>query len=256
MMKNQQEIATPKNATFEEAEVQKETTLARKEKKRSIFARLFFSGVITSDLKHTKKIVYIASIAAFLSIANMFEIKFADVQFSLTIAISALAGVVLGGVFGAVAAFLVARILPRRSIVLQFVAFAVVGGAVEYFTSLFQERTFGSVSWDYSAHTLNLGGRVSGQMALIWGFLGMLFVGLLYPTLRRLLHRMHTLRWQVFCVACSVFMALNLAISASAIFRWRERAEAIPPSNKWEMYLDATYPDSLMEHVYCDMRFR
>ena len=157
---------------------------------------------------------------------------------------------------GAVAAFLVARILPRRSIVLQFVAFAVVGGAVEYFTSLFQERTFGSVSWDYSAHTLNLGGRVSGQMALIWGFLGMLFVGLLYPTLRRLLHRMHTLRWQVFCVACSVFMALNLAISASAIFRWRERAEAIPPSNKWEMYLDATYPDSLMEHVYCDMRFR
>ena len=105
-MENQQEIATPKNATFEEAEVQKETTLARKEKKRSIFARLFFSGVITSDLKHTKKIVYIASIAAFLSIANMFEIKFADVQFSLTIAISALAGVVLGGVFGAVAAFL------------------------------------------------------------------------------------------------------------------------------------------------------
>lgn len=157
---------------------------------------------------------------------------------------------------GAVAAFLVARILPRRSIVLQFVAFAVVGGAVEYFTSLFQERTFGSVSWDYSSHTLNLGGRVSGQMVLIWGFLGMLFVGLLYPALRRLLHRMHTLRWQVFCVACSVFMALNLAISASAIFRWRERAEAIPPSNKWEMYLDDTYPDSLMEHVYCDMRFR
>ena len=157
---------------------------------------------------------------------------------------------------GAVAAFLVARVLPRRSIVLQFVAFAVVGGAVEYFTSLFQERTFGSVSWDYSSHTLNLGGRVSGQMALIWGFLGMLFVGLLYPTLRRLLHRMHTLRWQVFCVACSVFMALNLAISAAAIFRWRERAEAIPPSNKWEMYLDTTYPDSLMEHVYCDMRFR
>ena len=157
---------------------------------------------------------------------------------------------------GAVAAFLVARILPRRSIVLQFVAFAVVGGAVEYFTSLFQERTFGSVSWDYSSHTLNLGGRVSGQMVLIWGFLGMLFVGLLYPTLRRLLHRMHTLRWQVFCVACSVFMALNLAISAAAIFRWRERAEAIPPSNKWEMYLDDTYPDSLMEHVYCDMRFR
>ena len=157
---------------------------------------------------------------------------------------------------GAVAVFLTARILPRRSIVLQFVAFAVVGGAVEYFTSLFQESTFGSVSWDYSSHTLNLGGRVSGQMMLIWGFLGMVFAGLLYPTLRRLLQRMHTLRWQVFCVACSIFMAFNLIVSASAIFRWKERAESLPPSNKWEMYLDETYPNSLMEHVYCDMRFR
>ena len=157
---------------------------------------------------------------------------------------------------GAVAVFVVAKFLPRRSLVLQFLAFAITGGAVEYFTSLFQERTFGSVSWDYSSHTLNLGGRVSGQMAILWGFLGMVFVGLIYPTLIRLLKRVHTRRWHVFCVACSVFMAFNLIISASAIFRWRERAERLPPSNKWEAYLDDTYPDSVMEYVYSDMHFR
>ena len=157
---------------------------------------------------------------------------------------------------GAVAVFVVAKFLPRRSIVLQFLAFAITGGAVEYFTSLFQERTFGSVSWDYSSHTLNLGGRVSGQMAILWGFLGMVFIGLIYPTLTRLLRRVHTRRWHVFCVACSVFMAFNLIISASAIFRWKERAERLPPSNKWEAYLDDTYPDSVMEYVYSDMHFR
>ena len=157
---------------------------------------------------------------------------------------------------GAVAIFVVAKFLPRRAVVLQFLVFAVTGGAVEYFTSLFQERTFGSVSWDYSSHTLNLGGRVSGQMAILWGFLGMVFVGLIYPTLARLLRRMHTRRWHIFCVACSVFMAFNLAISASAIFRWKERAAALPPSNKWEAYLDKTYPDTHMEYVYSDMHFR
>lgn len=157
---------------------------------------------------------------------------------------------------GAVAVFVVAKFLPRRSIVLQFLAFAITGGAVEYFTSLFQERTFGSVSWDYSSHTLNLGGRVSGQMAILWGFLGMVFVGLIYPTLTRLLRRVHTRRWHIFCVACSVFMAFNLIISASAIFRWKERAKSLPPSNKWETYLDDTYPDSVMEYVYSDMHFR
>ena len=157
---------------------------------------------------------------------------------------------------GAVAAFAIAKILPRRAVGLQFVAFAITGGAVEYFTSLFQERTFGSVSWDYSSHTLNLGGRVSGQMALMWGFLGMVFVGLVYPLLRKLLSRMHTHRLHIFCVACSVFMAFNLAVSATAILRWKERKEHLPPSNRWESYLDATYPDAHMEYVYCDMHFR
>lgn len=157
---------------------------------------------------------------------------------------------------GAVAVFIVAKFLPRRSIVLQFVVFALTGGAVEYFTSLFQERTFGSVSWDYSSHTLNIGGRVSGQMAILWGFLGMVFVGLIYPTLKRLLRRMHTRRWHIFCVACSLFMACNLAVSASAIFRWKERSNFLPPSNRWEAYLDETYPDTHMEYVYSDMHFR
>ena len=157
---------------------------------------------------------------------------------------------------GAVAAFLVARVLPRRAVGLLFVAFALTGGAVEYFTSLFQERTFGSVSWDYSSHTLNLGGRVSGQMAILWGFLGMVFVGLIYPALTRLLRRMHTQRWHIFCIACSIFMAFNLAVSASAILRWKERGAGLPPSNRWETYLDETYPDARMEYVYCDMHFR
>lgn len=157
---------------------------------------------------------------------------------------------------GAVALFIVARFLPRRSLVLQFLVFAVTGGAVEYFTSLFQETTFGSVSWDYSSHTLNLGGRVSAQMAILWGFLGMIFVGLIYPALKKLLQRMHTRRWHIFCIAFSVFITFNLIISASAIFRWKERASSLPPSNKWEQYLDDTYPDAVMEYVYSDMHFR
>jgi len=157
---------------------------------------------------------------------------------------------------GAVAVFLVARSIPRHRVGLQFLAFAVTGGAVEYFTSLFQETVFGSISWDYSSHTLNFGGRVSAQMAILWGFLGVVFVGLIYPALKKLLQRMHTRRWHIFCAACSAFMAFNLAVSASAIFRWRERAESLPPSNKWETYLDDTYPDARMEYVYSDMHFR
>ncbi len=101
MDKHQQEIATLKNDEVKEAQTTMEGTA-----KKPLLMRLFFSGAITNDTKISKKIAYIAILAAFLSVANMFEIKFADVQFSFTIAVSALAGVVLGAVFGFAAAFL------------------------------------------------------------------------------------------------------------------------------------------------------
>ena len=73
---------------------------------------------------------------------------------------------------GAVAVYLLSGLLKGRSLPVQFAAFTLSGAAVEFFGSLFQELCFGSVSWDYSAHLLNLGGRVSLKMALMWGAMG------------------------------------------------------------------------------------
>ena len=60
-------------------------------------------------------------------------------------------------------------VLKSKNLLVQFGVFTVSGAAVEYFGSLFQELCFGSVSWDYSEHMLNLGGRVSLKMAFMWG---------------------------------------------------------------------------------------
>ena len=91
---------------------------------------------------------------------------------------------------GAVAVDLLAVLLQGRHPVQQFLAFSASGAAVEYFGSLFQERCFGTFSWDYSQDFLNLGGRVSLQTALVWGALGFLFVWLAFPGISRLLQRM------------------------------------------------------------------
>ena len=67
---------------------------------------LFFSKLIMNS-SPTKKIAYVAVLTALCVVCNMFfEFKFADVQFSLTIAVSALAGVLLGSAFGFVACFM------------------------------------------------------------------------------------------------------------------------------------------------------
>lgn len=65
---------------------------------------LFSKTLAKKNTSH--KIAYIAVVTAFVVIANMFEFKFADTQFSLTIVISALSGILLGPIFGFAACFL------------------------------------------------------------------------------------------------------------------------------------------------------
>lgn len=67
---------------------------------------LLFSKTL-SKKNTSHKIAYIAVITAFVVIANMFfEFKFADTQFSLTIVVSALSGIIIGPIFGFAACFL------------------------------------------------------------------------------------------------------------------------------------------------------
>ena len=67
---------------------------------------LFLSKLLVNATK-TQRIAYIGVLTALLVVCNMFfEIKFADIQFSLTIFFSVFAGVLIGPLFGFVASFL------------------------------------------------------------------------------------------------------------------------------------------------------
>ena len=67
---------------------------------------LLFSKIMC-DASKTQRIAYVGVLTALLVVCNMFfEFKFADTQFSLTIFCSALAGIIIGPLFGFVACFL------------------------------------------------------------------------------------------------------------------------------------------------------
>lgn len=75
------------------------------EKVMKKWKRFFFSPTLEKKSK-SGKIAYIALVAALNVVANAFlEIKFLDVQFSLTIFVAALSGVLIGAAFGFVACF-------------------------------------------------------------------------------------------------------------------------------------------------------
>lgn len=158
--------------------------------------------------------------------------------------------------FGAVIMYSAYVALQGQLLRVQFFAYAMLGSALEFAGSWLQERVFGSVSWDYSGHFLNIGGRISLQMTLIWGVLGVLFARFVFPHLAQVFVYAKRMPMRILCVFLSVFMALNLIVTAAAIFRWRERQEALPPSNVAEAFLDTAFDDRRMESVFNNMSFQ
>ena len=71
----------------------------------SLLKRLLFSNLL-AEKSFNDKIAYISVMTAFVVIANMFfEFKLAQTQFSLTIVVSALCGIIIGPLFGFTACF-------------------------------------------------------------------------------------------------------------------------------------------------------
>ncbi len=68
--------------------------------------KLLLSDLLYNASK-TQKIAYVGVLTALLVVCNMFfEIKFAEIQFSLTIFCSTFAGILIGPIFGFVASFM------------------------------------------------------------------------------------------------------------------------------------------------------
>ena len=86
-------------------EVQEEQKLRAVKKKTPFWKQLLFSKVLLSKNK-SHKIAYVAVMTAFAIVANFLEFKFMDNQFSLTIIVALLVGILVGPVYGFCACFL------------------------------------------------------------------------------------------------------------------------------------------------------
>lgn len=139
-----------------------------------------------------------------------------------------------------------------------FLGSAVIGGAFEYFCSVFQEMSFGTVSWYYGGSPASIGGRINALYMIFWGGLGLLFIRVLFPMFSTMLDTLlshfsdETIRLVV--ILLTVFMVCNAAISFAAVWRQAKRREGFPPSNRIEIFLDKTYTDQRLERIFPNMQ--
>ena len=152
-------------------------------------------------------------------------------------------------VYGGGACFLTAALYK-----LVFVISAFVGAGFEYFCSWLQEQMFGTVSWDYSDTPFNLDGRTNLMYALIWGFLGLVWVRYLYPWTAKLIEKIPKRAGAIITTFLIVFMAFNGFMSVTATARWTQRTEGVPASNSFEEYLDEKFDNEKMEFLFPGMK--
>lgn len=128
---------------------------------------------------------------------------------------------------GALVIFLVMRRMKNSFRI--FVLGMFLGGALEYFLSVFQEYALGISSWDYSDKPLNIGGRTTVKYMFVWGALCFFAVRLIFPALLRLLHRLPARVRQTIAAVIAVAVLLDALITLVAVGRYVGRSVAAVP---------------------------
>lgn len=144
------------------------------------------------------------------------------------------------------------RIKKTRNV---FLVGTILGGAFEYLCSFLQEKIFGSISWDYSNHFLNINGRTTIPFAIVWGILCVLMIKLVLPYISKAIEKIpnkvgYPLTWIVV-----VFMIYNLSLSSLAANRNLERHKGIPANSEFDKLLDEHFPNEKMKQIYDNFEF-
>lgn len=132
----------------------------------------------------------------------------------------------------------------------------VVGTVLEYFTSLFMEKVFHAVYWDYSKEFLNIQGRVCLKYAVIWGLLSLV---LLYVLDVINIHVLASIPVEIglpvlallvlatiFCVVLTLLAYRRTSQKNHYLLALRDGKPAELPHPLWARFVDKLVPDTVL----------
>ncbi|MBQ8379882.1 MAG: putative ABC transporter permease, partial [Clostridia bacterium] len=153
--------------------------------------------------------------------------------------------------FGALLLTLCFSKVKKLSDILIFVYSFIIGGLFEVACSLFQEFTFGTVSWHYTENYLPiLGNRTSLIYCLFWGILGLLWVKFIYPFLTKTIEKLPNKFGKILTYILVVFVSFDIIFSSGAVLRQRERRNGIPADSAIDRFYDSHFDDETLKFFY------
>lgn len=141
-----------------------------------------------------------------------------------------------------------------------FAVGALVGTVLEYITSLFMEKAFGAVYWDYSKEFLNIQGRVCLKYSLIWGALSVFLLYVLdvinimilasIPVVIGLPVLGLLVLATLFSIVLTLLAYRRVAQKNTYLRALRDGKKATLPEPGWARFVDRLVPDSVLINTF------
>lgn len=131
-----------------------------------------------------------------------------------------------------------------------FAAGTLLGGAFEYFCSVFTELVFGTIFWDYSDVPFNLAGRINLLFCFFWGIAAVVWFRIFYGRVSGMIEKVPMRAGKIVTWITLVFMAVNIAVSSLALARYQQRREGVEATIPLQEVLDDFFDDDVMKKIY------
>lgn len=151
---------------------------------------------------------------------------------------------------GLIAYYFVISNIKQKSNLKIFLISMILGGVVEYFFSFFQEKLFGTISWDYSNLLFNIHGRTSLLHCIYWGVGGILFVKFILPLIDKLNNWYSKKNFKIITAILVLFISFDIIFSGMAGARQLERRNNIVSNSYMDTFFDTHYPDAKLRNIY------
>lgn len=136
-----------------------------------------------------------------------------------------------------------------------FVVAAFVGGGLEYFASWAMETFWGIVAWSYLDAPLNFSGRTDVFHMVVWGLLGLAWVRIGYPLVKKAYTKIDatSLAYRIVSWALAAFLVCDTAMTIAVLLRADARTHGIEATTPIEMMLDENYPNEVLQARFQNM---
>lgn len=136
-----------------------------------------------------------------------------------------------------------------------FIIAMILGSAMEYLASLMMEVFWHAIAWDYTGTFGSIGGRTNFFFGVMWGTLGLAWVRIIMPCIKRVFKHIDfkNIAVRTISFALIAFMTVDIVVTVLALHREGQRTENIPPASPIDVWLDDTFTDEWMQQRFENM---